>query len=69
MNKINLGKVVTIVTTAVALMISVRAIMSIIKDIVCNEHSLLGIAYRVCIILMITSLTILAIKFLTYDKE
>jgi ABC-type arginine/histidine transport system permease subunit len=69
MNKINLGKVVTIVMTAVALMISVRAIMSIIKDIVCNEHSLLGIVYRIGIIFMITSLTILAIKFLTYEDR
>jgi ABC-type arginine/histidine transport system permease subunit len=69
MNKINFGKVVTIVTTAVALIISIRAIMSIIKDVVCNEHSLLGIAYRIGIIFMITSLTILAIKFLTYEDK
>jgi hypothetical protein len=69
MNRTNLGKVATIVVTAVALMVSVRAIMSIIKDIVCNEHSFMGIVYRVFIILMVTSLTILAIKFLTYQDK
>jgi hypothetical protein len=69
MNRTNLGKVVTIVMTAVALIISTRAVLSIIKDIVCNEHSLFAIAYRVAVILIITSLTILAIKFLTYENE
>jgi hypothetical protein len=69
MNKINFGKVVTIVTTAVALMISTRAILSIIKDIVCNEHSFLGIAHRLTIIFIIASLTFLAIKFLTYEDK
>jgi hypothetical protein len=69
MNKINFGKVATIVVTAVALLISTRAVLSIIKDIVCNEHSLLGIAYRVGVVFSVTSLTILGIKFLTYEDK
>ncbi len=69
MNKINFGKVATIVATAVALIIFVRASMFIINDIVCNEHSIMGIAYRVFILLIITSFTILAIKFLTYENK
>lgn len=68
MNKINFGSVVTIVMTAVALSISTRAVLSIIKDIVCNDHSLLGIAYRVAVILIVTTLTILGIKLLHYGK-
>jgi len=68
MNRINFGKVATIVVTAVAISISVRAIMSIIKDIVCNDHSLLAIAYRIAVIFIITSLTFLGIKLLTYEK-
>ena len=68
MNKKTISVIVKILAIAIVSVLSVRGIKFIISDIVENDYTMIGVAIRCVIILIITLLTILSIIAITDDK-
>ena len=60
----NIKIIATFIMGTMASIISIRFMGAIIKDILTNEHSMLGIAYRVIVVLIVVVFTILGLKLL-----
>lgn len=68
MNIKKIGSAVTIVAVVIELIVVIRAISTILFDLIKEEHSLMGVLYRLGAIGMILILTTISLMFLTYKK-
>jgi len=68
MNIKRIGSAITIVIVVTELIVVTKAISTIIFDLVKEEHTLMGVCYRLGVIAMILMVTAISLMFLTYKK-
>lgn len=68
MNIKRIGNTLTIVAVVTELIVVIKAISTILFDLIKEEHSLMDVLYRLGLIGIILILTAISLMFLTYKK-